>query len=214
MSKQVAVTTAKVVPLKPWGEANPQRGAVHMDHAVAFAKLFPINTRISVEQWDNFLSMRNLLTIPNTGPGSDAWTGHVMRRNRLRKYINQAAQHPNILVNYGTQPYRIDILGQPNQYGQAAYIVKATFDIAIADEIGRYIERKIGVKRKQLDVALQGIDINDLTPVEKHAVEQAFMDGDWLARSVRFAAQEYANRMTLVTKMVMSIKSKTSLPAS
>jgi hypothetical protein len=209
MSKAVAVNTGKVVPLKPWGEANPLRGLMHMDHAVAFAKMFPIGSNLSVSEWDDFLSMRGLLTIPNSGQGSDAWMAHVLRRNRVRQYVNQAAQHPNIHI-YGAQPYRIDLVGRPNQHKHDSYIVKGVFDVVIADEIGRYIKSRINHKRKQLDIALQGVDLNELSPIEKHTVEYAHRRGDGLAEIIRFHTQQYLNEMTLATKIVLSIKTKGS----
>ena len=202
MSKAIAVNTGKVIPLKPWGEANPQRGVAYMEHAVAFAKLFPPESELSRAQWDQFLCMRNLLTVPNEGPGTDTWMAHILRRNRLRSRINQAAQHPNITTNYGVQTYKIE--SAPRRY-----IVRPVLDVATDDDMGRYVEGKVKHKRKQLDIALQGLDLSALTPIERHTVEQTFTSGERLVNTIQFHVGQYLREMAATTKFVLDLKTKT-----
>src|SRR5690349_4656093 len=82
---------------RPWGKANPRRGAGHTDTALMFLRDHPVGETLTPEKFDEWAQRLGLLNVPTGAPKqSDAWLAHLQRRHQLRYNINKAATHPRM----------------------------------------------------------------------------------------------------------------------
>src|SRR4051812_16127758 len=96
------------VSAKPWGEANPRRGANYETEAAAFVRAFPVGTTLTAEAFDGWAQDKGLLKVPASAKKkSDAWLAHLQRRHQLRYSINTAGTHPRM-----DTPFIIEAVGQ------------------------------------------------------------------------------------------------------
>lgn len=108
-----------------WEQASPRKGLTYHAHAVDFALNFPLEVNedishfhpstprkiISQRVFAEWAARRGLLVIPpESDKGTYTWKGYVDARNRVRRCLNKAANHPRMKYEAGINPYSIDSL--------------------------------------------------------------------------------------------------------
>jgi hypothetical protein len=170
---------------RPWGKANPRRGAGHTSTAVAFLKDHPVGETLSPEAFDEWAQRHGLLNVPTGAPKqSDAWLAHLQRRHQLRYNINKAASHPRM-----DTPFVIEAVGRDLWEVRSPHIA-----ITRSDMLQR-VETLLVAKRKQLNYLMQSADWSILPPYERVIAEEIYNDIDAFQEDVERQASRLGRRL-------------------
>jgi hypothetical protein len=168
---------------KPWGKANPNRGANYIDDAMAFIKQFPIGSKLSPEAFDEWAQKRGALNVPTGAPKqSDAWKAYLQRRHELRYGINRAATHPRM-----EPPFVIDAIS----FG--LWEVRTPQMSISQNKILVGVQSLFNTRRRQLAYLMQSADWSALPVHERIFAENLYDQID----NFREDVERHANRLTL-----------------
>ena len=143
----------------PWGKAHPLRGANHDDVARQFVADNPVDSILSVDDFDAWAQRHGLLNVPTGAPrDSDAWMAHCRRRTKLRYRINKGGSHPR--MQDGSTPFVVEMDGQNRMK------VRGPEDAAACISMQRSVQI-VTTRRRQLRDLLQSKDAANLPPDQR-----------------------------------------------
>jgi len=198
MSSELVLAGMEDQPEKPWGKANPRRGANYQDDAIAFVNDFPIGTTLSPEAFDDWAQRRGSLNVPTGAPKqSDAWKAYLQRRHELRSGINKAASHPRM-----DTPFVIESIGV------GLWEVRTPQMAISKTRMLRRIESLCETHHKQLAYLMQSADWSAL-PIHERIVAESLYDQ---IDHFREDTERHASRLTcqfakLEAKLRLAIES-------
>lgn len=158
MSKSIT-TSKKSAKSAPWGSANPRRGKAHIDLAEKFQSRFPVGTKLSDEQFDQWAEAEGELSLPAGGKKSAAWAQHLERRHQLRTKINRSAGHPR-MREHGCEPYVIDWVGR-------GFVVNTPDQSEAIHQMLGVLLKRVKFKKGQLKHLLQAKDWDTMNEQER-----------------------------------------------
>lgn len=151
---------------KPWGKANPRRGANYEDRAREFVAAHPIGTTITAQEFDEWAWDNGYLPrlSADADKQSDAWKAHLQRRHELRTGLVRAGAHPRM-----DTPFTIEHVA-----GGVYEICSPQVAISQTKMLAR-IESLTDRKRTQLRYLMQSADWSVL-PAHERAFAEALFD--------------------------------------
>lgn len=163
---------------KSYGKARPNRGANHVDSALAFIREYPIGTPLSQDEFSEWAQRNGLLLIPVGYPKhSDAWKAYCQRRHELRYSINKAGAHPRMRED-GSTPFVIEAV-------KLGYLEVRSPEVAISrNQITKSLVSLCETKKKNLGYLMQSADWDVLPPYEKMFAESLYDDIDMFQDSI------------------------------
>ena len=157
LALEIAESLGSTLPVKA---ANPRRGAQYRDDAIEFAKLYPIGSTLT---WDEFLDFaidRGIIaieTLPTEEEAADkqsnAWLAHLQRRHQVRASLNKASAHPAMI------PYGGAFTIEPSGGG---LVVRSTAQAIAASDAPSRIASLATSKRQKLEYLIQSTDWSQL----------------------------------------------------
>jgi hypothetical protein len=158
--------------------ANPIRGKTFHDLAVAFVTEFPINTKLTTEQFDAWSDKMKdgafkddaeklgLFATPNDMPANSIeWRAHITDRNNLRYNIKKASEHPR-MYDRGSAAFTIRIPAKDT-------LVVTTPETAIGEfNLRKAVEDLFEKKKQQLLYLQQSVDYKALGNDLKYECER------------------------------------------
>lgn len=170
--------------VKPWGEANPRRGANHEIAALAFLRAFPVGTTLTAEAFDEWAQTKGLIKVPvSVKKKSDAWLAHLQRRHQLRYSINLAGSHPRM-----ENPFVIEAVGQN------IWEVRSPETAIARNQTTKRIESLTQTRRKQLAFLMQSADWSALPPYERIFAESLYDDINAFGETIEQSARQLNNK--------------------
>jgi hypothetical protein len=155
------------------------RGLTHNQMAQQFVAEFPLGTKLSISQFDDWAHRNAFLTVPpeGTSKNSDAWKAHIQRRHELRHNLNLASTHPRMDDKAFTLDKISEGPGSRSNTGDAMYEVR-TPPIAMrtADfhkKIRQYTDKKF---RTQFRYLMQSTVWQQLSDYERDATIDLYDD--------------------------------------
>src|SRR5262245_20815786 len=171
-----------------YGEANPRRGANHVDTALAFIRDFPIGSTLSTEDFDRSGDKMRLFSVPVGYPKkSDTWLAHLQRRHQARYNINKAGAHPR-MKDLGSNAFVIEFVTAD------VYEVRSP-EVAISkNQIAKSMDSLFRTKKKNLAHLLQSADWDLLPPHEKAFAESLWDDIAKCEQSINLETSHLAGK--------------------
>jgi hypothetical protein len=162
----------------PWGDANPRRGKTNLELALSFIAAFPIGTRVSSAEFDQWAANEGHLVVPSVEASrdkqSDAWKAHLMRRHELRYRINKAGTHPR-LADEGSTPFTMDTIIPGSYEVRSPHVAYAQSSMAAK------IMSTTHTQKTKLTYLMQSADWSTLPPYERIFAEEIYSEIDGLA---------------------------------
>lgn len=189
-----------------WGRANPARGAGYEDAARAFVVAFPVGSRLTAEEFDEWAQSGGLLPVPRDADRkSDAWQAHLQRRHQLKYSINKAGSHPRMQPN----AFIIETIAMGTLEVRSPY-----FAISRSTMLNK-IDSLINTKRKQLAYLMQSADWSVLPPHERAMAESLYDDIDMLKQRMDLESEGLAHKFRkLEVKLRKAVESGVVRPAN
>jgi hypothetical protein len=150
---------AKPAAKAPWGAANSRRGIAHIALAEQFQSAFPVGSKPTAEQFDEWAEEKELLERPTGGKKSQAWSRHLERRHQLRMKINRSAEHPR-MREHGCEPYVIDWVG-------GNFVVNTPDQSDALHKMMAMLLKRVKFKEHQLKLLLQAKDWDTMTDKDR-----------------------------------------------
>lgn len=148
--------------LKP---ANPFRGAGARELAAEFGRLYPIGAELTTQEFDEYsVAFLGVAPAASTEKGSDGWLAFLQRRHQAKSNLNNAACHPDLLVQHGVTPYFI------RQNGANLLSVVSPADAATKtgkDSIMYQLATLTDTKQRRLRYLIQSVDFENLPSGEQ-----------------------------------------------
>lgn len=179
MAQEVATQDSSLdIAEKPWGSANPLRGANHEDTAASFVRDYPPGTTLKQDEFDEWAQRHGLLNVPTGAPKkSDAWLAHLQRRHQLRYNINMAGSHPRMEI-----PFVVESIKGGN-------LEVRTPQLAISKcKLTDRLETLCVTKRRQLAYLMQSADWSGLPQHERIVAETLYDDIDMFQQKIELEA--------------------------
>lgn len=170
---------------------------MEIENIDAFSQRFPVNTILTIAEFDTWLDEQGLEPIPAAEPGSNIWSGHVMRRNQLRTVMNRRA----LSTGMG---FQIEVLKH-----NETYIVRSAKDSASVG-VPRFIQQTgvgtIAAKervQKVLDIAASA----DLDLFSRLQIAQLSDEIERFAKRIKRESDEFLEEVEKVeTKVRQRLK--------
>jgi len=151
---------------------------------------FPVDTELSVAEFDQWAISHNLISDPETtDKQSPAWAQLLRQRNSLRGMLNNAALNTEL-------PQHIRINIDVATHGKSYVIVK--LDDKAIDELHalpELIQNKFGNKHKQILRMIQSIDYISLTPAKQLELSLLEKEGIKVKKRIRQVIEDYEERI-------------------
>lgn len=149
--------------------------------AIALIAEFPIGTKLSSEEFDNWAAEQGEPAAPPAGHAkdSDAQLAHVYRRNRLRNKINKKATHPR-MRDLGHAPFSLDVTGLNSLE------VRAPQTAALALDIQNRLDRYTDTQYETLDRLVGAIDRAALPLAESFRLDGVYKTLERFKRNIKF----------------------------
>lgn len=196
-----------------WGTANKRRGTqAWTELAIQFLKDWPIGSRVTIDQFDEWAEQHDLLVVPRLGgapveKSSDAWLAHLQRRHRVRYSMNKAAAHPRMHMERNTQPFSLDLIGEKTLK------VRSALQSIAHSQIGDKVQRVLTRRRQQLGYLMQSVDWNAIPVYEKMFASTLYDDIDKFERTITGDADWLTNKFNqLRHRLDLLIKNGSVLP--
>jgi hypothetical protein len=180
-------------------DANPRRGVKHERLAVAFARAFPIGTRLTNDDFDRWAEQQGHWTVPPPGTPkqSDAWQAHLQRRHQLKAGLNTSLAHPRMNGIPGIAACVI------NQVGMGIKEVQSVTESVIRSRLPRAVETLTSTHRRRLIHFQQSADWNTLPAYEKVRAEEVVANIDDYANRLDYETASLTNR---INRLLASIQ--------
>lgn len=148
------------------GKAHPLRGLNHVAAAKSFQKRFPIGSTLVSDDFDDWAQKAGYLVVPaGAARDSDAWIGHVKRRNTLLVRLNKAASHPRM-----PDPFWISV----DRVG--AWVVRNPPEEIMNRRIRKQIEQLFNSFLLTMKYLMQASDWSQEEPVHRLIAESKYDD--------------------------------------
>jgi hypothetical protein len=189
-----------------WGRANPVRGAGYEDAARKFLVEFPIGSRLTADEFDEWAQAADLLPTPrDTDRKSDAWQAHLQRRHQLKYGINKAASHPRMQ----SDAFVVETIAM------GLWEVRSPHFAISRNAMLSKIDSLINTKRKQLAYLMQSADWTVLPPHERAMAESLYDDIDMLKQRMELESEGLASKFRkLEFKLRKAVESGEVRPAN
>jgi|SRR5580765_104558 hypothetical protein len=161
---------------RPWGEASPRRGKANLQLALSFVAAFPVASKLTAAEFDQWAAKEGLLVIPpaDSSTDSDAWKAHLHRRHELRYRINKAGAHPR-LADEGSTPFTMDTVSP------SFYEVRSPHAAYAQSSMAMKIMSTTVTQKTKLAYLMQSADWGSLPAYEQVFAEEIYSDIDGLA---------------------------------
>jgi hypothetical protein len=178
-----------------WGEASKHRGKalkggdsdIYFRTATLFLHDFPIGSRLTAGQLDEWFAAHGFLTIPpeDTDKASNEWQGHLMKRSAERMRLNKAASHPRMASEFDAKTFSVVWAKRGRQpsaenpipvSGDDLYEVRSCDKAVFLNEWETAVGRLTRTKKRQMRSLLQGVPWEHIGPNTANNLKRVFRE--------------------------------------
>ncbi len=181
--------------------SNPIKGAKYREYAIEFAKIWPVGSGLTWEEFCDWAFTKGLLDFPqptqeelrSEGKQSDVWLAHLQRRHQVKQNLNKASQHSDMISHGGA--FSIESV-------RGKLLVKDVASVIAQCDVATRINSLAQTKTKQLDYLYQSTDWATLPPHERALAEALRDDLDDWVMVIDLQAKQHEKKFAKLTSRV------------